>query len=74
MKSAQTLSDIGRDTTVAEIMKPALMTVEREAHLAAAAFLMHRQERSALVVVADGQVNGVLYIGDACRALLARLD
>jgi hypothetical protein len=23
MKSAQTLSDIGRDTTVAEIMKPA---------------------------------------------------
>jgi CBS domain-containing protein len=39
--------------TAGELMKPATTTVEREAHVAAAAYLMKRAGASALVVTTD---------------------
>src|ERR1700712_158695 len=77
MDSAETLSKAGRDTTVAEIMRPALTTVERGAHLAAAAYLMHRQERSALVVVSDDAERrpiGIVTDSDIAAAVAAGQD
>lgn len=42
------------DLTVREVMRPAVTTVERTAHVAAAAYLMKRSHDNALVVLADG--------------------
>jgi CBS domain-containing protein len=41
--------------TVADVMRPALTTVERDAHLAAAAYLMKHAGASALVILDDDQ-------------------
>jgi len=41
--------------TVHDVMRPAVTTVERQAHLAAAAFLMHRAGDSAVVITAGPQ-------------------
>ncbi|SOC50590.1 CBS domain-containing protein [Blastococcus aggregatus] len=41
------------DLTVREVMRPAVTTVERTAHVAAAAYLMKRSHDNALVVLAD---------------------
>ena len=43
------------EETVAEVMRPALTTVERDAHLAAAAYLMKHAGASALVVLDDNE-------------------
>jgi CBS domain-containing protein len=43
----------GRQPVVRDVMRPAVTTVERQAHLAAAAFMMHRAGDSAVVVTAD---------------------
>lgn len=40
--------------TVADVMRPPVTTVERDAHLAAAAYLMKKKHDNALVVVTDG--------------------
>ena len=40
---------------VHDVMRPAVTTVERQAHLAAAAFLMHRAGDSAVVITAGPQ-------------------
>ncbi|MGF7239393.1 MAG: CBS domain-containing protein [Frankia sp.] len=40
-------------TTVADVMRPPLTTVEQDGHAAAAAFLMKRAHATALVVLAD---------------------
>ena len=42
------------DLTVREVMRPAVTTVERTAHVAAAAYLMKKSHDNALVVLADG--------------------
>jgi CBS domain-containing protein len=75
MTSAEVVRD--KDVTVAQIMRPALMTVEREAHLAAAAYLMHQQERSALVVVSDDEQRrplGIVTDVDVAAAVAAGED
>jgi CBS domain-containing protein len=43
--------------TVADVMRPALTTVEASAHLAAAAYLMKHAGESALVVINDEQAK-----------------
>ena len=43
---------VGRSPTVHDVMRPAVTTVELQAHLAAAAFMMHRAGDSAVVVTA----------------------
>jgi len=43
--------------TVAEVMRPALTTVEPDAHLAAAAYLMKHAGASALVILDDDHGN-----------------
>ncbi|MGY1781732.1 CBS domain-containing protein [Geodermatophilus sp. SYSU D01036] len=40
--------------TVGEVMRPPVATVERDAHVAAAAWLMKKHHDNALVVVTDG--------------------
>ncbi|TQN43296.1 CBS domain-containing protein [Blastococcus colisei] len=40
--------------TVREVMRPPVTTVERDAHVAAAAYLMKKSHDNALVVVTDG--------------------
>ncbi|TKJ16581.1 CBS domain-containing protein [Blastococcus sp. CCUG 61487] len=40
--------------TVADVMRPPVTTVERDAHVAAAAYLMKKKHDNALVVVTDG--------------------
>src|SRR5437016_3732646 len=47
--------------TVRDVMRPAVATVERHAHVAAAAYLMRQAQESALVVTTD----------DASRRLIA---
>ncbi|SDE99583.1 CBS domain-containing protein [Blastococcus fimeti] len=42
------------ELTVREVMRPAVTTVERTAHVAAAAYLLKRKRDTALVVLADG--------------------
>jgi CBS domain-containing protein len=42
------------DLTVREVMRPAVTTVERGAHVAAAAYLMKKSHDNALVVLTDG--------------------
>lgn len=42
------------EPTVREVMRPAVTTVERTAHVAAAAYLMKRSHDNALVVLTDG--------------------
>ncbi len=42
------------DLTVREMMRPAVTTVERTAHVAAAAYLMKKSHDNALVVLTDG--------------------
>ena len=44
--------DSSATPTVVDVMRPAVTTVERQAHLAAAAFLMHRAGDSAVVITA----------------------
>jgi CBS domain-containing protein len=43
--------------TVADVMRPALTTVEQDAHVAAAAYLMKHAGESALVVLDDVETN-----------------
>lgn len=40
--------------TVGEVMRPPVTTVERDAHVAAAAYLMKKSHDNALVVITDG--------------------
>ncbi len=42
------------EPTVRDVMRPAVTTVERDAHVAAAAYLMKRSHDNALVVLRDG--------------------
>ncbi|MGY1739465.1 MULTISPECIES: CBS domain-containing protein [unclassified Blastococcus] len=49
-----------RPTTVGDLMRPATMTVELRAHLAAAAYLMSRSGDGALVVTTDGSTRAPL--------------
>jgi len=44
-----------RPPTVHDVMRPAVTTVERQAHLAAVAFMMHRAGDSAVVITAGPQ-------------------
>ena len=47
----------GRPPAVNDVMRSAVTTVERHAHLAAAAFLMHRAGSSAVVVTSDDEAH-----------------
>jgi CBS domain-containing protein len=47
----------GTTPTVQAVMRPAVTTVERHAHLAAAAFMMHRAGDSAVVVTANPETR-----------------
>jgi CBS domain-containing protein len=58
--------------TVADVMQPALTTVEPDAHLAAAAYLMHHAGTTALVVVDDEdtpQPLGLITEADVVQAV-----
>jgi predicted transcriptional regulator len=50
------MADITPDPvlTVREVMRPAVTTVERDAHIASAAYLMKKSHDNALVVITDG--------------------
>ena len=55
-----------QEVTVGDLMRPATTTVETDAHLASAAFLMKRARDSALVVTpGDGMGGPVAIITDA---------
>ena len=63
--------------TVEGVMRPAVTTLEREAHLAAAAYLMQRGGRSALVVVTPGdrpRPLSVITNTDIARAIADGMD
>jgi CBS domain-containing protein len=47
------MTDAGKAVTVADLMRPAVTTIERYAHLAAAAYLMRQANDTALVVIDD---------------------
>jgi len=53
--TALTEREPGPQTTVRQVMRPAVTTVERHAHLAAAAYLMRRSGDSAIVVTTDDE-------------------
>lgn len=58
--------------TAADVMRPALTTVEANAHLAAAAYLMKHAGQTALVVVDDEQARlpiGLITDADITRAV-----
>src|SRR5919201_2643888 len=61
--------------TVADVMRPAATTVETDSHLAAAAYLMHHANQSALVVidVAD-RPAAILTESDLLRAVARGAD
>jgi CBS domain-containing protein len=58
-------------TTVADIMQPPVTTVERNDHVAAAAYLMKRANATALIVtqVQTGQPIGIVTDADVSRAV-----
>src|SRR3954470_22200207 len=47
------MTDAGQAVTVADLMRPAVTSIERHAHLAAAAYLMRQANDTALVVIDD---------------------
>ncbi len=68
------LSELGRQNrgghTVADVMRPAVTTVETDGHLAAAAYLMNHTNESALVVVDDAdRPVAIVTEGDLLRAV-----
>ena len=59
-------------STVAEVMHPAVTTVEQAAHLAAAAYLMKKEGATAIVVIDDPQSRhpiGIITEADVVRAV-----
>lgn len=65
-------ADTGRSTRVGQLMRPPATTVERRAHLAAAAYLMKRSRDSALVVTTDDGTRtplGVITDSDIAQAV-----
>ena len=59
-RGAAPAADTVRRPTVGDLMRPATMTVELRAHLAAVAYLMDRYGDSALVVTTDGRTRAPL--------------
>jgi CBS domain-containing protein len=62
----------GRHRAVQDMMRPAVTTVERHAHLAAAAYLMRRAGDSAVVVTTDDETRrpiGIITATDIARAV-----
>ena len=49
------MTDAGKAVTVADLMRPAVTSIERHAHLAAAAYLMRQANDTALVVIEDAE-------------------
>ena len=49
------MTDAGKAVTVADLMRPAVTSIERYAHLAAAAYLMKQANDTALVVIDDAE-------------------
>jgi CBS domain-containing protein len=62
--TASAVQKPGRETTVREVMRPAVTTVERHAHLAAAAFLMRRAKDTAIVVTTNDGRRPIAIITD----------
>jgi CBS domain-containing protein len=59
-------------TTVGEVMRPPATTVETQAHLAAAAYLMKRSHDNALVIVSDDDTRrplGIITDADISQAV-----
>jgi CBS domain-containing protein len=59
-------------TTVAQVMHPAVTTVEQDAHVAAAAYLMKKDAATAVVVIDDVQSKhpiGILTEADIVRVV-----
>jgi CBS domain-containing protein len=70
-------SDPVRQPTVGDLMRPATMTVELRAHLAAAAYLMNTSGDGALVVTTDGSPRaplGVITDWDITQAVAREED
>jgi len=66
-----------RLTTVADVVRPALTTVEANGHLAAAAYLMKHAGETALVVVDEEQSKrpiGLITDADIAQAVADRTD
>jgi CBS domain-containing protein len=58
--------------TVAQVMQPAITTVEKDAHVAAAAYLMKRAGATAIVVIDNDQTKrplGILTEADIVRVV-----
>jgi CBS domain-containing protein len=61
--------------TVADVMRPAVTTVETNGHLAAAAYLMNHADQSALVVVdTDDRPTAIITESDLLRAVARGMD
>jgi signal-transduction protein with cAMP-binding, CBS, and nucleotidyltransferase domain len=71
------VADPVRQRTVGDLMRPATMTVETRAHLAAVAYLMNTSGDSALVVTTDGSTRaplGVITDRDITQAVARDQD
>ncbi|HEY2316407.1 MAG TPA: CBS domain-containing protein [Streptosporangiaceae bacterium] len=67
----------GAPATAADVMRPALTTVETNAHLAAAAYLMKHAGETALVVIDEEQARrpiGLITDADIAQAVADQLD
>jgi CBS domain-containing protein len=72
MTGASAQPSSGAPTTAADVMQPAVTTVEADAHLAAAAYLMKHAGATALVVVDDEQARrplGLITDADIAEAV-----
>ncbi len=72
MTGASAQPSSGAPTTAADVMQPAVTTVEADAHLGAAAYLMKHAGATALVVVDDEQARrplGLITDADIAEAV-----
>jgi CBS domain-containing protein len=64
-------TSVATPATAADVMRPPLTTVEQQAHVAAAAYLMHHAGATALIVLdaQTGQPAGIITQADIARAV-----
>jgi CBS domain-containing protein len=69
-------TSVATPATAADVMRPPLTTVEQQAHVAAAAYLMHHAGATALIVLdaQTGEPAGIITQADIARAVADEKD
>ena len=69
-------TSVAAPATAADVMRPPLTTVEQQAHVAAAAYLMKHAGATALIVLdaRTGQPAGIITEADIARAVADEKD